>query len=295
MTSAIKTEGNGNFSRTLLRVLLYVVLGLFVLYYLAPLVIMITTAVKSMEEIRAGSILALPKSIELGTWAYAWNSACISVNCGGMRPYFWNSVSVVVPAVIISTFLGALNGYALTKWSFRGAHIIFAMMLFVCFIPYQPIILPLAQLLGKVGLANTTTGLALVYIIYGLGFTTLFFRNYFVSVPNELVKAAMIDGAGFFTIFWKIMVPISVPIFVVTIIWQFTQIWNDFLFAVSFMGGESQTMMVALNNLTQSSTGTKRYDVDMAAAMITALPTLLVYIFAGRYFVRGLTAGAVKG
>lgn len=277
------------------RLVLYALLALFALYYLAPLYVMLATSLKSPEELREASIFALPHAAQFETWRHAWSEVCISVSCGGMRPYFVNSLAVVVPAVLISTLIGALNGYALAAWRFRGSNLLFGLLLFSCFIPFQAIILPLAQLLGAVGLASTGTGLALTYIVYGLGFTTLFFRNFYVTVPRELVRAATIDGAGFFGIFWHIMLPISLPTIVVTLIWQFTQIWNDFLFGVVFSSGDSQPITVALNNLVNTSTGVKEYNVDMAAAMIAGLPTLLVYVVAGKYFVRGLTAGAVKG
>jgi glucose/mannose transport system permease protein len=202
---------------------------------------------------------------------------------------------MALPAVVISTMLGALTGFALTKFRFRGANLVFALILFGCFVPFQVVILPMAQTLGKLGITNTVYGLILVHSVYGLAFTTLFFRNYYVTIPDELVRAATIDGAGFFTIFWRIILPLSPPIIVVSVIWQFTQIWNDFLFGASFTTGGAQPVTVALNNLVNTTTGVKQYNVDMAAALITAAPTLFVYIVAGRYFVRGLTAGSVKG
>ena len=202
---------------------------------------------------------------------------------------------IVGEQIFISTLIGALNGYVIAHWRFKGSNLFFALMLFGCFIPFQVILLPMAATLGKFGLANTTTGLVFVHVVYGLVFTTLFFRNFYVSVPGELVKAAKLDGAGFFTIFFKIMLPISKPIIMVCIIWQFTQIWNDFLFGVVYSGSDSQPITVALNNLVNTSTGVKEYNVDMAAAIIAALPTLFVYVVAGKYFVRGLTAGSVKG
>jgi glucose/mannose transport system permease protein len=191
--------------------------------------------------------------------------------------------------------VGAINGYVLSHWKFRGANLIFGMMLFGCFVPFQVILLPMAIVLGKLGVAGSISGLVLVHVVYGLGFTTLFFRNYFVTVSDEITRAAKIDGAGFFRIFYSIFLPLSAPIFVVTIIWQFTQIWNDFLFGVSFSQAGTQPVTVALNNIVNSTTGVKQYNVDMAAAILAALPTLLVYILAGKYFIRGLTAGAVKG
>ena len=195
----------------------------------------------------------------------------------------------------ISTLLGALNGYVVAQWRFKGANIIFSLMLFGCFIPFQVILLPMARLLGLMGIAGTIPGLIFVHVIYGIGFTTLFFRNYYVTIPSELVKAAKVDGANFLRIFWSIFLPLSLPIIVVTVIWQFTQIWNDFLFGVSFSQAGTQPVTVALNNIVNSTTGVKEYNVDMAAAIIAALPTLLVYVVAGKYFIRGLTAGSVKG
>ncbi|MDX1655033.1 MAG: carbohydrate ABC transporter permease [Candidatus Competibacteraceae bacterium] len=268
------------------RMVVYTILLLTALYFLLPLLVMVNTSLKDLEDIRTGNLLSLPVEITFGAWAKAWEA---------MDGYFWNSVKIVVPAVLISTLLGAFNGYVLTKWRFRGSEVFFAMLLIGCFIPFQVVLLPMARTLGAVGLAGTTTGLVFVHIVYGLAFTTLFFRNFYVAVPDELVKAARIDGAGFFTIFWRILLPVSTPIIVVSVIWQFTQIWNDFLFGVVYSAGDAQPITVALNNLVNTSTGVKEYNVDMAAAIIAALPTLLVYVVAGKYFVRGLTAGSVKG
>jgi len=278
-----------------LRWLLYAVLALFAFYYMLPLFVMVTTSLKSLEEIRTGSLISLPRDVTFQAWATAWSSACSGIKCEGLRPYFWNSVIMAVPAVLISTFIGALNGYAVAQWRFRGANLLFALILFGCFIPFQVVLLPMARLLGQMGLAGSIPGLIMVHVIYGIGFTTLFFRNYYVTIPPELVKAAKIDGASFFRIFFSIFLPLSLPIIVVTIIWQFTQIWNDFLFGVSFSEAGTLPVTVALNNIVNSTTGVKEYNVDMAAAIIAALPTLLVYIVAGKYFIRGLTAGSVKG
>lgn len=280
---------------TLLRALLFLILGLFVLYFTLPLFVMIVTSLKSLDEIHRGSLLGLPQEIELTSWTTAWGSACVGVSCHGLRPYFWNSIQLAVPAVVISTAIGAINGYALSKWRFPGSNAIFGLMLFGCFVPFQVILLPMAITLGTIGLAGGVSGLILVHVVYGIGFTTLFFRNYYVTVPDELVKAAKIDGAGFFAIFTQIFLPLSIPVIVVTVIWQFTNIWNDFLFGVSFSRGGSQPITVALNNIVNSTTGVKEYNVDMASAIIAAIPTLLVYIVAGKYFIRGLTAGSVKG
>lgn len=278
-----------------LRIVLFAVIGLFALYYLLPLFVMLATSVKSLGEIRTGSLISLPRDVTVEPWAKAWASACVGVRCDGLRSYMWNSITMVVPAVFISTALGAINGYALTKWRFRGADVIFALMLFGAFIPFQVVLLPMAQTLGLLGLAGTVPGLVLVHTVYGLAFTTLFFRNFFVGVSNGIVQAAKIDGAGFFGIFFRVLLPMAPPAIVVTVIWQFTQIWNDFLFGVAFTVGDSNPVTVALNNVVNTSTGVKEYNVDMAAAIIAGLPTLLVYLFAGRYFVRGLSAGALKG
>lgn len=277
------------------RVVIYVTLIVFAIFYLLPLFVMLATSFKTLDEIRLGNILQLPMQWTTEPWAKAWGSACVGLTCEGIHGYFWNSIKMVVPAVLISTIMGALNGYVLTKWRFPGHKWIFGLMLFGCFIPFQIVLIPMSQVLGFLGLAGTTAGLILVHVTYGLGFTTLFFRNYYEAFPTELVKAAMIDGASFMGIFWRILLPSSGPIIVVTIIWQFTNVWNDFLFGASFAAGEGAPMTVALNNLVSSSTGVKEYNVDMAAAMFAALPTLLVYIVAGRYFVRGLMAGSVKG
>ena len=286
---------NGGITRVALRWLLYITLCLFALYYLVPLFVMVTTSLKSLEEIRTGSLIALPRDITFVAWSTAWSSACTGIQCEGLRPYFWNSVLLAVPAVIISTLIGALNGYVIAQWRFKGSNILFALILFGCFIPFQVVPLPMARVLGILDLAGSITGLIFVHVTYGIGFTTLFFRNFYVTVPVELVKAAKIDGASFLRIFLSIFMPLSLPIIVVTVIWQFTQIWNDFLFGVSFSQAGTQPITVALNNIVNSTTGVKEYNVDMAAAIIAASPTLLVYIVAGKYFIRGLTSGSVKG
>lgn len=291
----MSNSGEKNLHLTAGRIFIYAVLTLMAIYFLMPLMVMLMTSVKTMEDIRSGNLISLPGQISFDAWRAAWNSACIGVSCNGIKVYFVNSVKMAVPAVLISTVVGAVNGYVFSKWRFRGSEVIFSLLLVGCFIPFQVILLPMARTLGFLGLSQSIYGLILVHVVYGLAFTTLFFRNFYVSVPDELVKAALIDGAGFLQIFWRIMLPISVPIFVVSIIWQTTQIWNDFLFGVVFSTGDTQPITVALNNLVNTSTGVKNYNVDMAAAIIAALPTLFVYIAAGKYFLRGLTAGAVKG
>ncbi|MBT9386531.1 carbohydrate ABC transporter permease [Pseudooceanicola sp. CBS1P-1] len=286
---------SARFGRIALRAGLYAMLILFALWYLMPLFVMITTSLKSLDEIRTGSLVALPREITFEPWRIAWSQACTGTQCEGLKPFMWNSVIIAIPGVLISTLIGALNGYVFAQWRFRGANMIFALLLFGCFIPFQVVLLPMAKMLGILHLAGTIPGLILVHTIYGLGFTTLFFRNYYVTIPQELVRAAKIDGAAFFRIFWSIFLPLSLPIIVVSVIWQFTQIWNDFLFGVSFSGPGTQPVTVALNNIVNSTTGVKAYNVDMASAIIAALPTLFVYVVAGKYFIRGLTAGSVKG
>ncbi|PWJ85727.1 carbohydrate ABC transporter membrane protein 2 (CUT1 family) [Pseudaminobacter salicylatoxidans] len=292
---SLPSSDNATQVNRLVRGLIYIVLILFAIYYLLPLYVMLVNSVKPLAEIREGNMLALPRQFTLEPWFTAWSTAQVGVQATGLKPYFVNSILMAVPAVAISTLLGALNGFVLTKWRFRGDNVVFGMMLLACFIPFQIALIPAARVLGMLGLAGTTRGLILIHVAYGLGFTTLFFRNYYAAFPTELVKAAQIDGASFFQIFWRILLPSSGPIIVVTVIWQFTNIWNDFLFGVSFGDFKSQPMTVALNNLVSSSSGVKEYNVHFAGAILAALPTLVVYIVSGRYFVRGLMAGAVKG
>jgi glucose/mannose transport system permease protein len=279
----------------LTRALIYAALILFAVYYLLPLYVMAVNSFKPLDEIRQGGMLNLPQQWTIEPWLSAWSTAQIGVQPTGLRPFFINSILMVVPAVAISTIIGALNGYVLTKWQFKGSNIFFGMLLLSCFIPFQIVLIPMARILGMLGIAGTVWGLIFVHVIYGIGFTTLYFRNYYENFPTELVRAAQIDGASFFQIFWRIMLPSSGPIIVVSVIWQFTNIWNDFLFGASFSGASSTPMTVALNNLVSSSTGVKEYNVHFAGAILAALPTLIVYIVSGRYFVRGLMSGAVKG
>jgi len=281
--------------KNLHRAIIWSMLLLFAAFFLLPLYVMVVTSLKDMADIRNGSLLSLPSGLNFAAWGKAWSSACTGTDCGGLRPYFWNSVLMVVPAVLVSSTIGALNGYVLTKWRFKGSELLFSLMLFGVFMPLQVVLLPMSQVLGWIGISDSIWGLVAVHILMGMASTTLFFRNYYIGLPDELIKAAMLDGAGFFRIFWRIVLPLSTPILVVTLIWQFTNIWNDFLFGVVFSGADSKPITVGLNNLANTSSSVKEYNVDMAAAMIAALPTLLIYMVAGKYFVRGLTAGAVKG
>lgn len=277
------------------RALIYTVLIFFLIYYLLPLYVMIVNSLKPLDEIRGGDLMALPDMWTIQPWRDAWSNAQIGVEATGLKPYFFNSFLIVVPSVIMSTIVGALNGYVLTKWQFKGHSLVFGLLLLSCFIPFQIVLIPAAKVLGLFGISGTIKGLILIHFVYGIGFSTLFFRNYYAAFPTELIRAAQIDGAGFFQIFNRILLPSSGPIIVVTVIWQFTNQWNDFLFGASFSGFDSTPMTVALNNLVNSSTGVKEYNVHFAGAIMAALPTLFVYVVSGRYFVRGLMAGAVKG
>ncbi len=277
------------------RSLVYGVLLLAAFFFLAPMYVMLVTSFKDAEQIRSGNLLSLPSSLNFEAWALAWSSACTGTDCRGLKPFFWNSVIMVVPAVLVSTLWGALNGYVLSLWKFPGSEVMFGFMLFGVFMPFQVVLLPMSQVLGWLGIASSIGGLIVVHCLAGLAGTTLFFRNYYASIPKELVNAARIDGAGFWRIFFRIVVPMSTPIVMVTLIWQFTNIWNDFLFGVAFSGPDSKPITVGLNNMVNTSSSVKNYNVDMAAAVIAGLPTMLVYVLAGQYFVKGLTAGAVKG
>ena len=277
------------------RVVLWGALLLFAAWFLAPLYVMVVTSLKDMDQIRGGSLMSLPTAPTGSAWHKAWNEACTGTNCGGLKPYFLNSLYMVIPAVGISTAIGIVNGYVLSKWRFKGSEVMFAMLLFGVFMPMQVVLLPMSQIEGYLGIASSIGGLILMHVLAGIPSTTLFFRNYYVGLPDELVKAAMLDGAGFWKILWRVVLPLSTPILVVTLIWQFTNIWNDFLYGVVFSGADSKPITVGLNNLANTTSSVKEYNVDMAAALIAALPTLFVYVVAGKYFVRGLTAGAVKG
>ncbi len=277
------------------RFVLYAILVAAAVLFILPVYVMLVNSLKPLGEIRSGDLMAMPIAWTFEPWLTAWSTAQIGVQPTGLKPYFINSFLLVVPAVIISTLIGAFNGYILTQFNMRGASLIFAAMLFSVFIPFQIVLIPMAKTLGFLGLAGTVKGLVFVNVVYGIGFTTLFFRNYYAAFPNELVRSARMDGAGFFGVLFRILLPNSAPIIVVTVIWQFTNIWNEFLFGASFSDYTSFPLTVALNNLVSSSTGVKEYNVHFAGAFIAALPTLVVYMVSGKYFVRGLMAGSVKG
>lgn len=277
------------------RVALYAVLVFMALLFLIPLYVMLVNAFKPLSEIETGNLITLPSHWTLQPWLTAWGTAQIGVSAHGLKPYFFNSFLIAIPAVIISTLIGALNGYILTQYQFRGSNLVYAALLFAVFIPFQIVLIPMARLLGMMDLSGTIKGLIFVNVVYGIGFVTLFFRNYYAAFPHELVRSARMDGAGFFGVLWRILLPNSAPIIVVTVIWQFTNIWNEFLFGSTFSSYSSSPLTVALNNLVNSSMGVKEYNVYFAAAIIAAVPTLIVYLLSGKYFVRGLMAGSVKG
>jgi glucose/mannose transport system permease protein len=286
------TSGGGR--RRAARVAIYGILGLFAAYYLLPLVVIVLNSFRELSEISRSGLIGFPQSFSLEYWPMAWSSFCVGGTCKGIAPNFFNSLYMTIPATIISTALGAINGYILSKWRFRGSEIIFGAMLIGVFLPGQMVLLPWAFVLGKLNLTNTLWGLVLVHTVQGLSFTTLFCRNYYLSIPDDLIKAARIDGAGFWRIFRRIVLPLSPPILIVTVIWQFTGIWNEFLFGVVFSSGQQQPITAALIALTTAGTSVHQYNVEAAAVLIAALPTLLIYFFGGRYFIRGLTQGAIK-
>ncbi|MCW5706278.1 carbohydrate ABC transporter permease [Shinella sp.] len=275
--------------------MLYGTLLVAALYYLLPLYVMIVTSLKGMPEIRLGNIFSPPLEITLEPWAKAWASACTGLNCDGLSRGFWNSLRITVPSTLISILVASVNGYALANWKFRGADIFFTILIVGAFIPYQVMIYPIVIVLREMGIYGTLTGLVIVHTIFGMPILTLLFRNYFSALPEELFKAARIDGAGFWQIYFRIMLPMSLPIFVVAMILQITGIWNDFLFGVVFTRPEVYPMTVQLNNIVNSVQGVKEYNVNMAATLLTGAVPLIVYFVSGRLFVRGIAAGAVKG
>jgi glucose/mannose transport system permease protein len=294
-TTTLRSAASARKDRRAGRIIIYSVLTLFFLFYLLPLTVMLLTSFKTMADVRSGTILSWPSPFTVEPWQIAWSSACVGVECIGLRGFYLNTIIMAVPAVTLSTLVGALNGYALTQFHFPRQKLVFGLILLGAFTPYQAILIPLAKSLGAAGLAGSLAGLSLVHTIYGIPFTTAFARSFFLSLPPELVKAAKVDGAGFFRIFWSIILPISIPILVVSVIFQFTGIWNDFLFGAALTYGKGAPIMVALNNIVNTSTGERPYNVHMAAALLAALPTLVLYIVAGKYFIRGLTMGSVKG
>jgi glucose/mannose transport system permease protein len=276
------------------RVLIYLAVCLIAVAYLVPLIVVVLNSLRTAEEIAQTSMIGWPKQWAWNNYAVAWGDFCVAQTCAGIKPYMLNSALVTIPATIISTLVGAVAGYAVSLWRFPGDRWIYGIVTLGIFLPQQMRLLPWTIVLRDTGLTNTLTGLVMIHTIQGLSFTTLFCRNYYVAIPQELMRAARIDGAGFFRIFWRIVLPLSPPILIVTVIWQFTHIWNEFLYGVTFTTGQQQPVTAALIALTAAVADVPQHGVQSAAVMIAALPTLLVYLFGGRYFVRGLTAGAVK-
>ena len=277
------------------NIFLYGTLIMVAIYYLIPLYVMVVTSVKGMPEIRMGNIFAPPIEITFQPWVKAWAEACTGLNCDGLSRGFWNSVRILVPSVLLSIAIASVNGYALANWRFKGADVFFTILIFGAFIPYQVMLYPIVIILREIGLYGSLTGLIIVHSIFGMPILTLLFRNYFTSLPEELFKAARVDGAGFWGIYFRVMVPMSLPIFVVAMILQVTGIWNDFLFGTVYTKPEVWPMTVQLNNIVNSVQGVKEYNVNMAATLLTGLVPLVIYFASGKLFVRGIAAGAVKG
>jgi glucose/mannose transport system permease protein len=265
------------------------------LFFALPLYVMIVTSLKPMTEIRLGNILALPDAWTMEAWVKAWFSACTGLNCNGISVGFFNSVKILIPSVFVSILVGSLTGYALSFWRVRGANILFGAMMIVAFIPYQIFLYPLVRVFSFIGLGQSLLTIIIVHTIFGLPTMTLLFRNYFCALPPELYKAARVDGAGFYQIYGRIMMPMAIPMIVAAVILQVTGIWNDFILGLVFSGRDNLPMTVQLNNIVNSTQGERTYNVDMAATMLTALLPLVIYFASGRWFLRGIAAGAVKG
>ena len=280
---------------SLARLGVYAFLGVMALLFLVPLWVMLMTSFKTMAEIRFGHILGWPQAFTFEPWAKAWSSACTGLACAGIQVGFWNSVRILVPSVIASIALGALTGYAMTFYRVRGANAMFAILLIGAFIPYQVFLYPLVRMFSSIGLYDSLAGIVVVHVVFGLPLMTLLFRNYYASLPIELFNAARVDGAGFVAIFRHVILPMSTPILIVATILQVTGIWNDFILGLTFAGRDNRPMTVLLNNIVNSTQGEDAYNVDMAATILTAAVPLFVYFISGRWFVRGIAAGAVKG
>ncbi|WP_299144303.1 carbohydrate ABC transporter permease [uncultured Tateyamaria sp.] len=296
MVDAVTPRGpkpRRRFSRA--NVMLYGTLIVVALYYALPLYVMIVTSLKGMPEIRLGNIFSPPVEITFQPWVKAWAEACTGINCEGLSRGFGNSVRILIPSIVLSIAIASINGYALANWKFKGSEVFFTILIVGAFIPYQVMLYPLVIILRELGLYGNIWGLVLVHTVFGMPILTLLFRNYFTSVPEELFKAARVDGAGFWGIYFRIMLPMSLPIFVVAIILQVTGIWNDFLFGVIYTKPADYPMTVQLNNIVNSVQGIKEYNVNMAATLLTGLVPLIIYFASGKLFVRGIAAGAVKG
>ena len=281
------------FSRS--NIIVYGTLLIISIYYLLPLWVMVMTSLKGMPEIRMGNIFSPPLEVTFEPWVKAWSYACTGINCDCLSRGFWNSVQILIPSLILSISVASVNGYALANWKFKGSEVFFTILIFGAFIPYQIMIYPIVILLREIGLMGSTAGLVLVHTIFGMPILTLLFRNHFAAIPEELFKAARVDGAGFWGIYFKVLLPMSIPIFVVAMILQVTGIWNDFLFGVIYTKPATYPMTVQLNNIVNSVQGVKEYNVNMAATLLTGLVPLAIYFVSGKLFVRGIAAGAVKG
>ena len=277
------------------NIFLYGTLAFIAVYYAIPLYVMTVTSLKGMPEIRLGNIFSPPLEVTFAPWVKAWSQACTGLTCEGLSRGFWNSVQITIPSVIASIIVASINGYALANWRFKGANVFFTILIFGAFIPYQVMLYPLVIMLREIGIYGSLGGLVIVHTIFGMPILTLLFRNYFTSLPEELFKAARVDGAGFWGIYFRIMVPMSLPIFTVAVILQVTGIWNDFLFGIVYTGPENYPMTGQLNNIVNSTQGVQEYNVNMAATIITGLVPLTIYFISGKLFVRGIAAGAVKG
>ncbi len=277
------------------RVLVYLLLIVIAIVALLPLYVMIVTAFKSMEEIRSGTLLSLPRAFGFEHWWKAWNSACTGLRCEGLKVGFVNSFLITVPSVVLAIAAGAVTGYALSFWRVRFANVLFTVMLIGGFFPYQVLIYPLVRITSTVGLFNSLAGVIFVHVVFALPVVTLLFRNYFASIPIDLFKAARVDGAGYWRFFFSILLPMSVPMIAVAGILQVTFIWNDYIVGLVFGGINYAPMTVQLNNIVHSTYGEREYNVEMAATLLTSIIPLLVYFTSGRWFVRGVASGAVKG
>jgi glucose/mannose transport system permease protein len=271
--------------RIALKTFFYVILIVLALGYLLPVYLLVLTGLKPISEVDLKTMWALPAAgIHFDNFIAGYKQLAPNIN---------NSLAMVIPEALLSALLGSFNGYLLAKWKFRGSNLLFSLILFGMFIPYQSILIPLVKFMQYIKLYGDLPGLVLTHIIYGIPITTLIFRNYYAGIGTEILEAGRIDGASLMGLYRYIMFPLSAPSFAVVIIWQFTQAWNEFLFAVILTNQSHWPVTVALNNLAGSQL--VQWNVLMAATLLAALPTLLVYIFLGRYFLRGLMAGALKG
>lgn len=274
---------------------MYAFLIISALFFIAPFLVILINSVKPMADIRSGNLLTLPSEITFEPWRIAWSSACTGLDCSGIKPGLWNSILITVPAAVISVLTGALNGYALAQWRSRFADWLMLFILIGLFVPYQAMLYPTVKILSGMGIFRSYTGIIFVHVVYGLPYTTLLFRNFYVGVPDEISRAARMEGASFLRTFWSVILPISTNIIVVVAILQFTGIWNDYLLGLIFAGNDNLPMTVQLTNIVNNSRGAAEPNVNMAAALLAAIPTLIVYFVSGRYFVRGIATGAVKG